>query len=192
MTLKFNEWSQKTIRHLFYTTSNFVHHFKSIGVLNWSYSLEMLNSGKNWRFFVPRDLEIWWMTLKNNSAPLLYYINWSYLPETAKWGHDLCDLDLWPLTLTFCMDIMSVNGNNSWKISWWYDDRNIVKKIWQTDRETDTQADGQMEISVLRAAWLQLKIMGCNYLIHSRIWDKLKIVEKWSTMISLPWSCIWE
>ena len=41
--------------------------------------------------------------------------NWSYGPETAKWGHDLCDLDLWPLTLTFCMDIMSVDGNNSWK-----------------------------------------------------------------------------
>ena len=25
-------------------------------------------------FFVPCDLEIWWMTLKNNRAPLLYYI----------------------------------------------------------------------------------------------------------------------
>ena len=25
-------------------------------------------------FFVPRGLEIWWMTLKNNRAPLLYYI----------------------------------------------------------------------------------------------------------------------
>ena len=25
-------------------------------------------------FFVLRDLEIWWMTLKNNRAPLLYYI----------------------------------------------------------------------------------------------------------------------
>ena len=25
-------------------------------------------------FFVPCDLEIWWMTLKNNRAPLVYYI----------------------------------------------------------------------------------------------------------------------
>ena len=41
--------------------------------------------------------------------------NWSYRPETAKWGHDLYDLDLWPLTLTVCMDITSVNGNSSWK-----------------------------------------------------------------------------
>ena len=39
----------------------------------------------------------------------------SYGPETAKWGHDLCDLDLWPLTLTFCMDVIFVNGDNSWK-----------------------------------------------------------------------------
>ena len=34
----------------------------------------MLNSGKNWWFCCPRDLEIWWMTLKNNRALLLYYI----------------------------------------------------------------------------------------------------------------------
>ena len=31
VTLKFDEWPRKTIRHLFYTTSSFVHHLKSIG-----------------------------------------------------------------------------------------------------------------------------------------------------------------
>ena len=41
---------------------------------NWSYSPETLNSGQNWWFFVPCDLEIWWMTLENNRTPLLYYI----------------------------------------------------------------------------------------------------------------------
>ena len=41
--------------------------------------------------------------------------NWSYSPETAKLGYDLCDLDLWPMILTFCMDITFVIGNNSWK-----------------------------------------------------------------------------
>ena len=30
----------------------------------------MLNLGKNWRFFIPCDPEIWWMTLKNNTALL--------------------------------------------------------------------------------------------------------------------------
>ena len=41
---------------------------------NLSYSPETLNSGQNWQFFVPCDLKIWRMTLKNNRAPLLYYI----------------------------------------------------------------------------------------------------------------------
>ena len=136
--------------------------------------------GQNWRFLVPCDLEIWWMTLKNNRAPLLCYFklcasfrshwwiqtgvtvrkrpiwvkiddfwaawpwnltddlekqqgtspkqhqalciisssyvnsNWSYSLETAKLGYDICDLGLWPMALTFCMDITFVINNNSW------------------------------------------------------------------------------
>ena len=40
---------------------------------NWSYSLEMLNLGQNQQFFVPCDLEIWRIILKNNRATLLCY-----------------------------------------------------------------------------------------------------------------------
>ena len=40
---------------------------------NWSYSPETLNSGWNHRFFVSRDLVIWWMTLKNIKAYPLHY-----------------------------------------------------------------------------------------------------------------------
>ena len=39
---------------------------------NWIYSPEAPNSGQNWQFFVPRNLENWRMTLKINRAPLLY------------------------------------------------------------------------------------------------------------------------
>ena len=35
----------------------------------------------------------------------LPYVNSNWSPEMAKLGVDLRDLDLWPLTLTFCMDI---------------------------------------------------------------------------------------
>ena len=35
----------------------------------------------------------------------------------GKLGYDLCDLDLWLMTLTFCMDITFVIGNNAWKFS---------------------------------------------------------------------------
>ena len=76
VTLKFDGWHWKTIGHLFYTTSNFVHHFKSISELN---------SGQNWWFFVPLDLQIWWMTLKNNRAPLLYYIKLCASFESHGW-----------------------------------------------------------------------------------------------------------
>ena len=41
-------------------------------------------------------------------------LNWSYGPETAKLGFYLCDIDLWPLTSTFRMDITYVIGNYSW------------------------------------------------------------------------------
>ena len=47
---------------------------KPLGNSNWSYSPKALYSGQNRWFFVPCDLEIWWMTLENNRAPLLYYI----------------------------------------------------------------------------------------------------------------------
>ena len=65
MTLKFDEWPWKTIGHLFYATSSFMHHFVAIG----EFKLEW-QSG-NQRFLEPCDLEIWWMTLKTNRAPLL-------------------------------------------------------------------------------------------------------------------------
>ena len=40
---------------------------------NWSYSPEMPNSGQSQWFYVLCQLKIWWMTLKNNKAPLLCY-----------------------------------------------------------------------------------------------------------------------
>ena len=43
--------------------------------------------------------------------------NLSYSSETVKLGCDLCDLDLSPLTLTFCMDLTLVIGKNSWKFN---------------------------------------------------------------------------
>ena len=146
---------------------------------NWSYSSETPNLGQIQWFLEPCDLEIWWMTFKNNlfcatssfvqhfvpigefklelqsgnaqsgsnstifravwpwnltddlekqqsTSPKHYQAiciissshvnsNWSYSPETVKLGCDLCDLDLWPLTLTFCMDLTLIPSDNSWK-----------------------------------------------------------------------------
>ena len=95
---------------------------------NWSYSPETLNSRQNRRFFGPCGLDILRTTLKNNRAPLLSNFKlctwfhchlWIQTGVTVR-NHlnlgkicvDLCDLDLWPLTLTFCLDITSVIGKS--------------------------------------------------------------------------------
>ena len=105
VTLKFDGWYWKTIGHLFYATSSFVHHFIAICVSNWSYG-----------------------------------------PETAKLGFDLCDLDLRPLTLTFCMDITLVNDNHCWKF---HDDtmRGTLSK--RCDRQTHKQTSDGLNHSEL-------------------------------------------
>ena len=74
VTVKFDGWSCKTIGHLFYATSSFVHHFVAIGEFkNLSYSPKTPNLEQIWRFLEPCYLEIWRMTLQNNRAPLLCY-----------------------------------------------------------------------------------------------------------------------
>ena len=88
VTLKFDGWPWKTIGHLFYATSSFVN-----------------------------DLEIWWLTSKNNWAPLLCYSKiwasshshlWIQTGDTVRkrpiWVEIdnffwLCDLEIWQMTL---------------------------------------------------------------------------------------------
>ena len=52
---------------------------------NWSYSSETPNLGQIRRFLEPCDLEIWWMTLKNNRAPLLYYFKLYASFRSHRW-----------------------------------------------------------------------------------------------------------
>ena len=74
VTLKFDGWHRKILGHISYTKSSFVHHIKSFG--EFKLKLQSGNAqfgSKLAGFFVPRG-EIWWMTLENNRASLLYFI----------------------------------------------------------------------------------------------------------------------
>ena len=71
VSLKFDGWPWKTIGHLFFTTSSFVHHFKSICKVKLELQSRNAQFGSKSTFFYPCDLEIWRMTLKNNRTPLL-------------------------------------------------------------------------------------------------------------------------
>ena len=144
MTLKFNELPWKTIGH---------------------------HLGQNRRFLEPRDLEIWWMTLKNNRAALLSTIKlyasfyhhmwiqtgvrvWKRLSWVMTSVTLTFDLWPWPFAWTSLLSLVIIPEN-------------FVAIRWQehsekgvTDRRTDGQTDRQTERGVLRAAWSQLKITG--------------------------------
>ena len=45
----------------------------------------LLKFDPNHRFFSPFDLEIWWMTLENNRAPLLYYTKLCASFQIHRW-----------------------------------------------------------------------------------------------------------
>ena len=89
---------EKTTGHLFYATLSFVHHFKAIR----EFKLELQSGNAQFRskltiFFVPCDLEIWWMTLKNNRAPLLcrfklcasFHSHRSFQTKVTVWKHSI-------------------------------------------------------------------------------------------------------
>ena len=105
------------------------------------------------------------MTLKNSKAPLLSNIklcaSFRHHIQTRvtvrKWfiWVDLCDLDLRPLTLTFCMTITVVIGNNSWK----FDDDTMMGTLWKMchGQTRQRRKDGRTENTIHGAAWSQLK-----------------------------------
>ena len=117
VTLKFDGWPWKTIGHLSYTTSSLVHHVKSIGEVKLELQSGNVQIGSNCWFFVPHDLEIWWITLKHNRAPLLYYIKLCTSLQSHGWIQTgvtvrkqsirvkignffvLCELQIWRMTL---------------------------------------------------------------------------------------------
>ena len=116
---------------------------------NWSYSPETLNSGHNRLFFVPCDLEIWRMTLKNNRIPFLNNINLCAsfhhhmqiqpgvtVRKRLNWGLTSVTLtfDLWPWSFawTSLLSMVIITPKNFMVIRWW---KHSEKGI--TDRQTD-------------------------------------------------------
>ena len=75
---------------------------------------------------------------------------------------DLCDLDLWFLTLTFCMDINFVNGNNSWIFHYYKMSGTLWKSVTdgRTDRQTDGRTDGRTDRRTYGRTEVYLELLG--------------------------------
>ena len=73
LNFRFDGWPWKTIGHLFFVASSFVHHFIAIS----EFKLDLLSGnaqfGSKSTFFVSCDHDVRWMTLRNNRASLLCY-----------------------------------------------------------------------------------------------------------------------
>ena len=151
VTLKFDGWPWKTIGHLFYVASSFVHHVVAIGEFK-----QELQSGnaqfgsKSTIFFSRVTLKFKQMTLKNNRAPLLSNIKlyasfhhhmWIQTSVTVRKRLSWVMTSV-TLTLTVCMDITPVIGNNSWT----FRDGTMTGAWWKRcDRQTDKQTDRRAE-----------------------------------------------
>ena len=152
VTSKFDLWPWKTIGHLFYATSSFAHYFVAIGEFKLELQSGNAQFGSNSTIFLAvspwnfkDDLEKQYGTSSKHHQAVciisLPYVNsnWSYGQERAKWGHDICDLDLWPLTLTFCMDIAYVNSSKSWQ----FQDDTMTGTL---SKRCDGQTDGHLSV----------------------------------------------
>ena len=140
-------WSQlKTIEHFSYATSSFVHHFEAIGEIKLELQSGNAQFGSNstifravWPWNLTDDLEKQWGTSPKQHQAIciisLSYVNsnWSYSPETVKFGCDLCDLDLWPRPFAWTLPwSLVITPENFMMIGWWEHSQKGV-----TDRQTD-------------------------------------------------------
>ena len=72
VTLKFDGWHWKTIGHIFYVASSFVHHSIAISDSKWSFSPETFNLGQNRRFFCPEWPSNYTDDLEKTTGHLFY------------------------------------------------------------------------------------------------------------------------
>ena len=155
VTMKFDKWHWKTIGHLYYVASSFMHHF--IAIREFKLKLQPGNAqfgSKSaiycpvWPWNLMDDPEQQYATSRKHHQALCIipssYVNsnWSYSPETPKLGYDLCDLDLWPWPFAYTSLLsLLITPENFVMIRWWkHSQKGVTDR--QADRRTDRQTDG--------------------------------------------------
>ena len=149
VTLKFDGWPWKPIRHLFFATSSFVHHFVAIGDFKLKLQSRNTQSGSNFRAVWPWNLTD---DLKNNRTSLLSIIKlygsfhhhmWIQTGVTVRkqlsWFVTSVTLtfDLWPWPFAWTLPLSLVmTFEISMMIRWWKHSQKGV---------TDGRTDGQMD-----------------------------------------------
>ena len=109
-----------------------MHHFIAIGEFKLELQSGNVQFGSKSTIFFSRvtlKFDWWpWKSIGNSSkqhqslciisSPYVNS-NWNYSPETAKWGCDLCDLDLWPWPFAWTSRLSMVITLENFRMMWW-------------------------------------------------------------------------
>ena len=115
MTLKFDGWPSKTIGHLFYVASSFVHHFKAVG----QFKLKLQPGNAQFRSkstilfsCVTLQSDVWpWKTIGD-----LFYSTSSFVHHFVAIGE--CKLELQSGNALFGSNSTSFRGMWSWNLTY--------------------------------------------------------------------------
>ena len=145
---------------------------------SWSYSPETPNLGQIRQFLEPCDLEIWRMTLKNNSAPLLCCFQqfaWFHshmwiqigvrVRKRLSWVLTSVTLtfDLWPWPFAWTSLLTMVITPENFMMMRWLEHGEKGVTDRQTDKRTDGRTDGlNQSYSCLVAAKKTLDQFTCG------------------------------
>ena len=178
----------KSIKHLFSVVSSFVHHFSAIS----EFKLELQSGNtqfgsKSMIFFLPCDLEIWWVTLKNNRATPLYNIkplalfhhhmhiltgvivqkrlNWVLTSVSLTF-----DLWLWPFPL---LSLVITFENFMMIRQWEHSEKGLTD--WQRDIRTDRRTEPFTEL--LGRSQKPSRISAISYQLYFILHSML--INKW-------------
>ena len=178
MALKFDKWLWKTIGHLFYPTSSFVHHFVAIGKFKLEFQPRNAVLGSTSAIFSHATFKFGGWPCKTIGH--LFYTTSSYVHHVVT----ICEfhlelqsgnaqirakfvltsvtfsIDLWPWSFAWASFLSMVITPEHFMMiqdmmtgTWWQE--HCQKVV--TDGWTDRQIDRQTDRSVPRAAWSPLK-----------------------------------
>ena len=145
VTLKFDEWPSKTIGHLFYATSSFVHHFVAIGEFKLELQSGNAQSGSNAKLF--RALWPWNLMddlQKQKGTSPKHHQAICIISSSLQSGNGYVgSWPLWPWPWPFAWtSLLSlvITPENFIMIRWWEQGEKGVM-----DRQTDGQTDRRTE-----------------------------------------------
>ena len=152
--------------------TSFVHHFIAIIEFKLELQSERAQFGPKSAIFYPIDIEIWWMTVKNNRTPFRYNVKLCASFESHRWIQNLvtvrkrpirvkichffvpCDLEIWRMTLKTCWSRPTSTQNGVTCYISHTTSKTLAYLIWKMDNHIYRCFLTMISLSICQFAWL--------------------------------------